>query len=428
MHSRYERCRAPVSGVLLILAAVACGADTPSGEHVDTLPRLVAERQTRIGDFDDPDLGFARIDGIDVDRDGNVFVLEGTVPEIRVHAPDGTFLRRIGGRGGGPGEFEFSPRFGVVGDTLWAVDPRNQRITLFDRGGRLLSTGIAQRVAIPLPRGFGYVVPLAMRADGRFTSHFGLVAARGDDPATGVQSTDRIPFPFVLFNATGAVTDTIGWAHRPPPRMWRPPSQEDPQPAWVEVGGGRRMAPSPPSMLPWWLALPDGYVLVETRLPNDEDGLLTVTRIGLTGDTIFQRALNYRASRYSDAELDTIAARAARGEVGGMVPVVMGRAMAVPQDWPAIANALRRAMQFPEFKLPVETAWLAQDESVWLRLRESEGPTRRWVVFDGAGQAKGLLELPADARVLWSRGDSLIAAEPDEHGVPWVVSYAIRSN
>ena len=55
------------------------------------------------------------------------------MPEIRVYSPEGIILRCIGRRGGGPGEFERAPRFGVSGDTVWAVDNRRNRITLFDR-------------------------------------------------------------------------------------------------------------------------------------------------------------------------------------------------------------------------------------------------------------------------------------------------------
>ena len=212
-HTAYGR--PPAS---LIAVAACCFAlsacDRPSGAsgtHVDALTHLVAEAGMRIGDFDDPDVGFSRVSGVDIDRDGNIYVLEASVPEIRVYSLDGVLLRRIGRRGAGPGEFERAPRFGVVGDTVWAVAGRPDRITLFDRDGTVLSARRTQSVAVPLPRGYGHILPWIMRPDGKFMGHFGRVRV-GRNPPTGVQPTDSIPVPFVLFAATGAVTDTIGCA------------------------------------------------------------------------------------------------------------------------------------------------------------------------------------------------------------------------
>ena len=387
----------------------------------DALPHLVAEAGMRIGDFDDPDIGFSRVAGVDVDRDGNIYVLEASVPEIRVYSPDGVLLRRIGRRGAGPGEFERAPRFGVVGDTVWAVAQRPDRITLFDRDGTVLSARRTQSVAVPLPRGYGHILPWIMRPDGKFMGHFGRVRV-GRNPPTGVQPTDSIPVPFVLFAATGAVTDTIGWAGRPPPRMWRPPAEDDYRLEFI----GRHIVPWPPTTNPRWLPLADGYALVEAPpAETQEGGVFTVTRFGLSGDTVYTRTLHYRPIRYSAADLDSIAARAARGERGGGVPYNPAGSP-VPSDWEAIARRLRNAMKFPEFKQLIEDAWLAQDESIWLRLLSGDDSTARWVLLDAQGHPRGQLELPSHLRIRWNRGDTFWAVEPDEYDVPWVVRFEIQ--
>jgi hypothetical protein len=419
----------------LALLAVACAvlaacdrAAGTDGNDVDALPRLTAEADARIGDFEDPNVGFSRVGGVDVDRDGNVYVLEASVPEIRVYTPDGTLVRRIGKRGGGPGEFESPPRFGVFGDTVWSVDTRADRITLFDRSGAVLSTGKVDPVPVRLPASYGHVLPLSMRPDGKFTSQLSRVAYNPNGEATGVKPTDRIPVPFVLFAATGEVTDTIGWAPRPPPRMWRPPSEDDSRFPSIQVDGRRMSVPEPPTRLPWWVGLPDGYLLVETPLADaPEDGTFTVTRFGLSGDTVYRRTLHYRPVPYSAADLDSIAARAARGEAGGMVPFVLGPGKPpVPDNWEAIAHTLRGAMDFPRFQLPIRSVWLAQDGSLWLRREDVNGATARWIVLDDEGRPRGALDLPADVRIVWSRGDTLWAVSPDENDVPWLVRYRIR--
>lgn len=408
-------------------ALAACdAANRPGTSNVGALPRLVAEAEMRIGDVDDLDLGFSMVSGVDVDRDGNVYVMEALVPEIRVFTSDGDLLRRLGRRGEGPGEFKGPPRFGVVGDTVWALTMGPDRITLFGRDGTLLSAKRSESVVVPLPGSYGYVVPWTMRPDGKFVSHLARLAMRRDDPPTGVQPTDSIPVPFVLFEPTGEIADTIGWAGRPPPRMWSPHGQTSYRPHTIEIGGGRQFVPQPPVTTPSWLPLPDGYVLVESPLAEtDDNGAFTVTRFGLAGDTVYTRTLHYLPVRYSSDDLDSIAARAARGEAGGGVPYNQ-YGDPVPANWEAIANRLRLEMDFPDFKPAIEYPWIAQDESVWLRVSGGDESTGRWIVLDPQGRPRGTLDLLPDLRILWSRGDAFWAVEPDATDVPWVVRYHIR--
>ena len=411
-------------------ALSACGGEAASGElDFDGFSRLTASSEARIGSVDDPDLGFSRIGGVELDRDGNLYVLEASGPEIRVYTPTGSLLRRFGREGGGPGEFEGSPRFGVVGDTVWAVDIRARRITLFDRQGKLLSTGPTDGVQVLLPDMFGYLLPWEMRPDGRFTSEFASIVPNRGEPS-GVKPSDRIPVPFVLFDPSGAVLDTVGWAGRPPPRMWRPPSEEEEgQYQTIEVGGRPMFVPSAPTRLPWWHRVLDGYVMVAAPVPEGgEPAVVTVTRVGLAEDTLYTRAIRYKPIPYTDAELDTIAADAARGG-GGMIPEIRvgGRAPPASDDWQAVANRLRAAMRFPASKIPVERIWVAQDESTWLRL-VGRGDTADWVILDAKGAPRGRVRLPSRLDPEWSRGDVLWAEERDEYDVPWLVRYSIRES
>lgn len=415
-------------GLLVCSALIGCKGSSPARDVLlDDLPLLSAREVSRIGDLDDPDVGFSRISGVDIDRDGNIYVVEGMVPELRVYSPAGDLLRRIGRRGSGPGEFESSPRFGVLGDTVWTVDSGRNRLTLFDRAGTILSTGTAQTVLVQLPSGFGYVRPRTMRSDGKFTGHMSEVSSRRGAPPSGVEPTDSIPVPFVLFDATGAVTDTIGWAGRPPPRMWRPPSEYSYEIRRIQVGGREQFVPSPPPGTPWWEPLTDGYLLIETPLAESrEDGVLKVTRIGLHGDTVFHRAHRYVPRPYSEEDLDSIAAKGARGEAGGMLPFSIPGAP-VPDNWRAIARALRPKMDFPEFQMPIQYTWAARDGSIWLRWQDPDNATGRWILLDTKGHPKGALELPSDVQPRWSSGDTFWASDPDEYDVPWLVQFRIQS-
>jgi hypothetical protein len=180
--------------------------------------------------------------------------------------------------------------------------------------------------------------------------------------------------------------------------------------------------------MPDWLPLADGYIVVETPLAaTAERGAVRLTRLDVAGDTVYDRELRYTPLRYTDADLDSIAARAARGSAGGMVPVVVGGGggRPPPANPDAVARALRGAMSFPDFQLPILRSWLAQDESVWLRRPEGDNPLARWVLLDPEGSPRGQLELPADLRILWSRGDTFWAVDLDEYDVQWVVRYRI---
>jgi hypothetical protein len=82
---------------------------------------------------------FGRISALAVDRAGRIYVLDQQALEVRSFAPDGGYLRTLGGKGGGPGEF-----LGVDGLSiddsvrLWVSDPRSGRFSVFDSSGRFL--------------------------------------------------------------------------------------------------------------------------------------------------------------------------------------------------------------------------------------------------------------------------------------------------
>ena len=419
MRRRWVRRRIQHVLYWLPLCACAC-ADTQHGTRdIDSLPLLSATVESRIGSVDDPDHGFSRLGGVDVDRDGNVYALEMLDHQIRVYDRNGQLLRRIGRRGGGPGEFDSPPLFGVKGDTLWTIDGMANRLTLFDRAGSVIATGRTSGLRIPLPRGYGYVLPVALRPDGLFSGWFTRVTSSARDTATGVQQGDSIPVPRVLFDTDGTVVDTIGMMPGPPPRMVPPPNYSANRFERITVGSGSHLVPDPPTELPMWLALDDGHIVVDVRYATSQDAhTFAVTRINLAGDTVYHRTLGYRPERFTPEQLDSAASRGSRSmmPMGGPAP---------PVD-DAVVNALRAAMEFPEFQLPIRYPWLADDESVWLR-RVDEGDVARWIVLEPDGRVRGELRLPPNARPLWYRGDEMWASVPDEMDVPWLVRYRISS-
>lgn len=408
-----------------VALTIGCeGTSEPADLTFDRFPALAATEVQRIGSFDDPALGFTRIGGVDMDRDGNTYAAEAAVPEIRVFSPDGELTRRIGRGGEGPGEFQSSPRFGLQGDTIWAFDSRNQRITLFHRDGSLISARRTEGLQIPLPESYGHLFPWIMRPDGKFISFFGRISFNRDAPPTGVEPTDSIPFPFVLFDTDGQITDTVGWAPNPPPRMWRPPSEASSPRRRIQIDGRNQALPAPPTRLASWEQLSDGYIVVETPAPESPtDGHILVTRMGLTGDTVYSTAVHYQPETYSSEFLDSIANRAARGEPGGMAPYSPGASP--PDNWRDIAVRLREEMSFPDFQIPIEYPWVSRDGSVWLRGGDATTATAQWFILDPDGRPRGTFELPTKARISWTSEDQFWAMVEDEFAVQWLVRYQI---
>lgn len=66
-------------------------------------------------------LAFTRAPGLMVDAAGRVYVRGGQEAAVTVLDPEGSFVRTIGGKGDGPGEFVTIGATGFVGDTLWVA-------------------------------------------------------------------------------------------------------------------------------------------------------------------------------------------------------------------------------------------------------------------------------------------------------------------
>jgi hypothetical protein len=422
MHSPARSIDCLLIPCLAASVAVACGVAEPtSSDDMDAAARFTAEEEFRIGSVDDPDQGFSRVVGMDVAADGRLFVGELQDVQIRVYSPDGRLLHRIGRRGGGPGEFQGMPRFGVSGDTLWTYDQSAGRITLFDTRGVVLSTGPTQGEPITLADGRRlWVAPASMRADGLFTSDASRITYSRDHDGSGLDPNMPFRVPRLLFDADGTVVDTAGWEASPPPRMVPPPGHDSDFRS-VTIGGRPFSVPTYGSSLPIWVALEDGRVILDQpQATTADDGVVHVTRLDLAWDTMWHRTLRYRPERYSPEELDTAAVRNARGAnvIGGRPPP--------PEEVGRIAVQIRAAMQWPEFRQPFTFAWLANDGAIWLSRRAAPGEPAGWFVLDPDGTTRGNVELPARARVLWARGDVVWAAVPDELDVPWLVRFRLR--
>lgn len=110
-----------------------------TGSVWDAPAALVEE--LRIGMLDGPDeYLFGAIQGVAPDGDGGVYVFDGQAPALRHYGADGRYLRTLGGRGAGPGEYlDAGLGAAVMRDgRVLLRDPRNMRINVYSPDGDAL--------------------------------------------------------------------------------------------------------------------------------------------------------------------------------------------------------------------------------------------------------------------------------------------------
>jgi 6-bladed beta-propeller len=150
--------------VVALLVLISAGASAQQIETVDGVrvvhnnrggvwganPKLAIELVRTIGnvDTDDENLAFDSPRDMAVDGAGNIYILDSGNQRIQVFGPDGTYVRTIGRRGQGPGEF--SSLDSIVMDhegRLYVLDDRQKRIQIFTTDGQPLKSVRTTRIA-----------------------------------------------------------------------------------------------------------------------------------------------------------------------------------------------------------------------------------------------------------------------------------------
>ncbi len=123
----------------LPLAAAACAApEAPPEARELAVMGLGTPPLLEIGVMEGDDhYTFQDVTGVLRLPSGEVVVSDGGSGEVTRYAADGSFVRRWGGRGEGPGEFRALSRvYPWAGDSIAALDQAIGRLSVFDAGGR----------------------------------------------------------------------------------------------------------------------------------------------------------------------------------------------------------------------------------------------------------------------------------------------------
>lgn len=112
----------------------------PGGSYARSQEQLIQLKQNLI--IPDPSAEtnyiLAYIRSMQVDDEGNIYILDSKDLKVKVFNADGTYLRKFGTKGQGPGEFEGPLDLFIIDQTLSVFDFRNMRISRYSLDGHHL--------------------------------------------------------------------------------------------------------------------------------------------------------------------------------------------------------------------------------------------------------------------------------------------------
>ncbi len=164
--------------------------------------RLEAEPLVSIGGFSaDEDHQLYRISGARILSDGSIAVANAGSGEIRFFSAAGRFIRAEGGKGGGPGEYQFPSLVGITpGDTLVIGDFQNNRVSFLHPEAGFVRSFPAN------PDGrFGFA--RGVLSQGAILMGGGIVFGGGSDIEEGLI---RQPTEFHLIERDGTAAGDLG--------------------------------------------------------------------------------------------------------------------------------------------------------------------------------------------------------------------------
>jgi hypothetical protein len=349
--------------------------------------RLTAEPLLTIG-VTEGDPGYQLSDVVGAVRmpSGLVVVADGGTQEIRVFTAEGTLVRRVGGRGEGPGEFSGLSGMGRgPSGALWAYDFTLRRISwLYPSDESLRSATLGPEPPV--------LSPVGALPDGSFVLKQ-LWGAQGVASATHT-GLRRDPVAYVRFDPSGALLDTLALV----------PGRE----VVISLEGDRGVMSTPPFGRTSLGGILDGRVLIgsQTRFELEEwtpDG--TLKRVLRLPD-IDLRVTEEDIQRYAEHRRST----ASPGEEARVERELAD--VEVPELRPAYGELL------------VDGAG-----NLWIGRWEADGsPARAWTVLDATGTWLVSVGTPSDLQVRDIGEDWVVGVARDELDVERVVLYGLEKD
>jgi hypothetical protein len=123
---------------IFVLAAVFLSFHFCAQEEASTDNFLALEKISEIGISEgDENYIFGSINDVEVDKWGNIYVLDQKMSRVTKFDEDGKFIHKFGKKGQGPGEFEFPEAMALNSERLIYV-LSSERVIEFDENGRFI--------------------------------------------------------------------------------------------------------------------------------------------------------------------------------------------------------------------------------------------------------------------------------------------------
>lgn len=340
---------------------------------------------------------FGSIVAVDVDRDGNLFVMDQQAAEVRVFDAQGQYLRTLGGPGSGPGELgPAGSAVLITADGLVLVpDLTNARVN------RYLVDGTPE-ASIPLD-----IVATGIPLRWKLTPDQRVLAQLRTVPNPDAEITEPTGDPIVTFGEDGSPADT---AHVLPPGL---SIQQG-------AGGSTRIVLFSPEPV-WDVGTDGGFVSAmndayRVEFVNADGGVTQILQRAVEPQPVTDGDVRYMKELFRRLILD-------QGAPPAAVQTILD-GLEFAENYPAFLNLL-----------------VASDGSVWLQQiqtaedlmasgAESFNPqdlgSHRWDIFDAEGRYLGVLEFPVGFTPLRLLPGQVYGTWNDDLGVPYVKRLAIE--
>ena len=386
----------PWNVVALALATVALNAGEAASQLITDGEPLEACEVLRLGEgLDVPEwLAFVRTPDLMLDAMGRVYVRGGQDAAIAVLDAEGGFVRTIGRKGEGPGEFVVIGGMGFVGDTLWLQNWPMLHTSFFDSAGTHLKTeadrGVPStgpglwRTSVPLAGGRGFYIP-----------------------ASGTHSEARVRLPMTVGSRSDESRDTLGFKF----------DVTD-----MSIPGVGVFYYSATTSPPVYRIDPEGNGIVIAEWVPDRPEGVTVRRFDEYGRVTRESTIG--------AELRPIPSEVKREFVEEGMKKAEGPYESARRMGERVPGNLRAAVEegliLPDYYAPVQGMLVTRAGRVWLR--ETTTPDvyeGQWVVLGPDGKAE--FRVPAPEGVVFRAidGDRVWATSISELDVPFIVLYEL---
>ena len=410
--SRHRRTRGlrpirmgPLGGVLMIVLLTAA-AVTEVGAQAgrDTL--------VHVSSLAVPDsVPLTYIEHLVLRADGSVFLIDARTDGILMFAADGTFRRRIGARGEGPGELLSPWRLGLLGqDTLWVVDAGRPRVNLYDAATGVSLTDIGSATWGAAAAEGNQLQPFAVLADRRVAA----LRWTHEETVLEVLAYDAIGHQASLEATTVAVLDVAGRSLS----------------VAVPAGGGGLQLRNPFSHNDMFSIDPSGRTFAVVRRPTpSRSGAFFV----LERHSVLEGSMDSTNIPYAPRPLETNEIREWAADLGAVKRMVE---LGVFPSREAGIRAVLDALDQPDYYPPVRNrgrgivehgVLIDSGGAMWFDVSDTSGRNNDWLVISDKNDVSRL-SLPDDARLLAVRGNLVWVELRDNFGVPAVRMFRVQGS